>query len=69
MTARPASLEAKTESYQGTRFNALMQGVLSHDTVLLWENESEYGSLLSALISEHRPQGATEEHLSSGAGR
>jgi hypothetical protein len=69
MTARPARLEAKTESYQGTRFNALKQGVLSHDTVLLWENESEYGSLLSALISEHRPQGATEEHLSSGAGR
>ena len=69
MTARPARLEAKTESYQGTRFNALKQGVLSHDTVLLWENESEYGLLLSALISEHRPQGATEEHLSSGAGR
>src|SRR5215217_1229101 len=69
MTARSASLEAKTESYGVTRFNALKQGVLSHDTVLPWENESEYCTLLEALVSEHQPQGPTEEHLSSGAGR
>jgi len=47
--------------------------VLSHDTVLLWENHSEYDALLdallNALIAEHRPQGVTEEHLNSGAGR
>jgi len=68
VAARPARLEAKTESYQGTRFNALKQGVLSHDTVLPWECESEYDALLDALIAEHRPQGPTEEHLSSGTG-
>jgi hypothetical protein len=63
MTARPARLEAKTESYQVTRFNALKHGVLSHDTVLPWKNESEHHALLDALVSEHRPQGPTEEHL------
>src|SRR5215208_7140186 len=63
MTDRPASLESRTESYQVTRFNALKHGVLSHDTVLSWENESEYCPLLDALICEHRPQGPTEEHL------
>src|SRR5215208_4858435 len=63
MTDRPASLESRTESYQVTRFNALKHGVLSHDTVLSWENESEYCTLLDALICEHRPQGPTEAHL------
>jgi hypothetical protein len=63
MTDLPASLEAKTESYKVTCFNALKHGVLSHDTVLPWENESEYDALLDALIDEHRPQGPTEEHL------
>src|SRR5215217_8137549 len=63
MTYMPASLEAKPERYQVTRFNALKHGVLSHDTVLPWENESEYCTLLDALIAEHRPQGPTEEHL------
>jgi hypothetical protein len=63
MTDRPASLESRTESYQVTRFNALKHGVLSHDTVLSWENESEYDALFDALIAEHQPQGPTEEHL------
>jgi hypothetical protein len=63
MTDLPASLEAKTESYKVTCFNALKHGVLSHDTVLPWENESEYDALRDALIDEHRPQGPTEEHL------
>jgi hypothetical protein len=63
MADRPASLEAKPAGYQVTRFNALKHGVLSHDTVLPWENESEYCTLLDALVSEHRPQGPTEEHL------
>src|SRR5215212_8146136 len=63
MTARSASLEAKTESYGVTRFNALKHGVLSHDTVLPWENESEYCTLLTALVCEHEPHGPTEEHL------
>jgi hypothetical protein len=43
--------------------------VLSHDTVLPWENESEYCTRLDGLVFEHQPQGPTEEHLSSGTGR
>src|SRR5215208_7887291 len=69
ITDRPANLECKTKGYQVTRFNALKHGVLSHDTVLPWECESEYCTLLDALVFEHRPQGPTEAHLSSGAGR
>jgi hypothetical protein len=56
MTGMPASPESKTKGYAVTRFNALKHGVLSHDTVLPWENESEYGALFDALVSEHRPQ-------------
>jgi hypothetical protein len=63
ITDGPARLAAKTESYEATRCNALKHGVLSHDTVLPWENENEYCILLNALIAEHRPQGPTEEHL------
>ncbi len=58
-----SSLETKTKNYEVTRFNALKHGVLSHYTVLSWENESEYDALLDALITEHSPQGPTEEHL------
>ena len=63
MTDMPVSLESKTQSYEVTRFNALKHGVLSHTTVLPWENESEYDVLLDALIAEHLPHGPTEEHL------
>ena len=38
--------------YRTTRFNALRHGVLSRYAVLPWEDESEYQSLLSALIAE-----------------
>jgi hypothetical protein len=69
MTDRPANLEAKPKGYEVTRFNALNHSVLSDDTVLPWENESEYCTLLNALVCEHRPQGPTEEHSSSGTGR
>ncbi len=37
--------------------------VLSRYTVLPWEDESEYGELLDALVGEHKPQGPTEEHM------
>jgi hypothetical protein len=63
MTGISANLPAKTESYEVTRFNALKYGVLSHATVLPWENESKYDALLDALIAEHQPQGPSEEHL------
>ena len=46
-----------------TRFNALRHGVLSHYTVLPWENPDEYHALVEALVAEHGPQGPTEEHL------
>ena len=46
-----------------TRFNALRHGVLSRYTVLPWEDEAEYQTLLGALVAEHLPVGPTEEHL------
>src|ERR1700704_2419349 len=49
--------------YETTRFNALRHGVLSRYTVLPWEDEAEYRALLDALVTEHAPQGPTEEHL------
>ena len=46
-----------------TRFNALRHGVLSRYTVLPWESADEYRAVVEALVSEHGPQGPTEEHL------
>jgi hypothetical protein len=50
-------------NYRATRLNALKHGVLSRHTVLPWEDEAEYQALLAALVAEHLPTGATEEHL------
>jgi hypothetical protein len=58
----PAAV-APEGNYEATRFNALQHGVLSRYTVLPWEDESEYHTLLGALVTEHAPQGPTEEHL------
>jgi hypothetical protein len=58
----PAALVPNT-SYETTRFNALRHGVLSRHTVLPWEDRSEYHALLDALVTEHAPNGPTEEHL------
>jgi hypothetical protein len=46
-----------------TRFNALRHGVLSRYTVLPWESTDEYRAVVEALVTEHGPQGPTEEHL------
>lgn len=46
-----------------TRFNALKHGVLSRHTVLGWEDAGEYKVLLEVLVTEHTPEGSTEEHL------
>jgi hypothetical protein len=54
------SLDPSTEL---TRFNALRHGVLSRYTVLPWEDAEEYKTIVSALVTEHAPQGPTEEHL------
>jgi len=50
-------------NYKNTRFNAVRHGVLSVNTVLPWEDEAEYGSLLGALVEEYAPRGPTEDHL------
>ena len=63
MTQAALALPAKTSGTELTRFNALRHGVLSRYTVLPWEDEAEYQETLSALVSEHRPSGPTEEHL------
>ena len=50
-------------SYKKTRLNAVRHGLLSVYTVLPWEDEAEYGSLLGALVEEYAPRGPTEDHL------
>ena len=45
------------------RFNALKHGILSRYTVLSHENHADYESLVNALMDEHLPAGATEQHL------
>ena len=60
----PVSItDSKSTGTQITRFNALRHGVLSRYTVLPWEDAEEYGTLIQSLVSEHKPQGPTEEHL------
>jgi hypothetical protein len=53
----------RTSNYQLARFNAVRHGVLSQHTVLPWEDEDEYRVLIAALVTEHKPQGPTQEHL------
>jgi len=61
----PSNEEATpaASNYEAVRFNAMQHGILSRYTVLSHENADEYGVLLSALLDEHRPAGATEAHL------
>jgi hypothetical protein len=63
MTRTTQTLPAETGGTDITRFNALRHGVLSRYTVLPWESADEYRAVLEALVSEHGPQGPTEEHL------
>jgi hypothetical protein len=63
VTETKLDLPARTGGTEITRFNALRHGVLSHYTVLPWENPDEYHALVEALVAEHGPQGPTEEHL------
>lgn len=53
----------KPVGFQISRFNSLKHGLLSQYTILPWEDDSEYQTLLDALVTEHRPLGPTEEHL------
>jgi hypothetical protein len=53
----------QSHRYGNVAFNALTHGVLSRQVVLPHESPEEFNELLSGLIREHRPQGATETHL------
>jgi hypothetical protein len=55
--------QSRGGNYELARLNALRHGVLSQYTVLPWEDGEEYRALLEALVTEHHPQGPTEEHL------
>lgn len=59
----PATGVLPAEGYDGSRLNALRHGILSRFTVLPWEDESEYQTLLDELTAEHLPTGPTETHL------
>ena len=61
----PAPLVAgpKAQPYEIVRFNALKHGILSRYTVLSHENHADYESLVTSLMDEHLPAGATEQHL------
>jgi hypothetical protein len=50
-------------NYEAVRFNAMKHGILSRLTVLPHEDPHDFGDLLSALVQEHQPAGATEAHL------
>ncbi len=54
MTQTKASLPAEAGGTEMTRFNALRHGVLSRYTVLPWEDEGEYRTLLNALVADLR---------------
>lgn len=60
---QPAIANTVGHSYQTVRFNALKHGILSRYTVLSHENHADYESLVNALMDEHLPAGATEQHL------
>ena len=55
--------DASAAPYELVRFNALKHGILSRYTVLSHENHADYESLVNALLAEHLPAGATEQHL------
>lgn len=44
------ALPTETGGTEITRFNALRHGVLSRYTVLPWEDPSEYGAIIAALV-------------------
>jgi hypothetical protein len=63
MTEIITTSPAENDGANLTRFNALRHGILSRYTVLPWEDAGEYRAIVAALVTEHAPQGPTEEHL------
>ena len=58
-----AEITPTAGNYAAVRFNAMKHGILSRYTVLSHEDGDEYQALLSALVEEHQPAGATEAYL------
>lgn len=54
---------APHNNYEPVRYNAMKHGILSRLAVLAHEDADEFGDLLTALVEEHQPAGATEMHL------
>jgi hypothetical protein len=54
---------APLAAYDNSRMNAVQHGVLTRLTVLPWEDQSAYETLLTALEAEHQPHGPTQAHL------
>lgn len=63
MTSSKDHKSLVTVGYDQSKHNALKHGILSRYTVMAWENEKDYQTLLDLLIAEHTPKGITEEHL------
>jgi hypothetical protein len=59
----PKGQGADGDPYALTRFNATRHGLTSRHVVLPWESLAEFEAMHQALIDEHRPEGATEQHL------
>lgn len=55
--------DAPHGNYAPVKFNAMKHGILSRLAVLPHEDAGEFSDLLAALIEEHQPTGATEQHL------
>jgi len=49
--------------YASSRHNALRHGILSRHTILPWENQGDYDSLIDSLEDEYQPATPTESHL------
>jgi hypothetical protein len=63
MTGTIPIVPSDTGGTATTRFNAIKHGILSRYAVLPWEDADEYRALVGSLVTEHAPQGPTEEHL------
>ena len=57
------AIPAALPGYDAVRFNALRHGILSRYTVLAHEHGDDYQELLLALVQDHQPAGATQDHL------
>jgi len=53
----------KQTGYAASRYNATRHGILSRHTILPWEDQGDYDSLLDSLDAEYQPTTPTESHL------